>query len=129
MRKPIRRGSGFGRPHKKPQPPAAPRNHSFEAVLCEAIGRLRRVRLKYEDDVQWRTYEPHCVHFSPKDAAQVNVFGFEQANPNKFDHKPVLHSFEIGMISAVEITDTQFTRDPHFDRLARLFRNGIICSI
>lgn len=127
----AKKPKGFGgyKPPPKPKKPAAPRNFGYERTLCEAISKLAVVELKYDDDIQWRTYEPHCVHHSTDDQNQVNVFGHQARNPNKPLDKPASRNFEVGEIAAIRITDAKFQRPREFDRNAPLFKAGIICCI
>ena len=120
----------FGmKPPKVPklQEPAAPRNLIFETRLCDAIRARVIVKLKYEDDTAYRTFEPHAVYCSTKD--KYCVAGQQVDNPTDPIERDVPKNFEVGKISALQVTDDPFTPDPRFDRYDAKYANGIVCSI
>ena len=118
------------RPNKpKKADPAATRNLILEQQLCQAISALNVVELKYEQELQWRTFEPHCVHTSSVDPNQVNVYGNLTADPNKPNPKLGPRNFEVGKVSAINITNAKYQFPAEFDRFAPLFKGGIICCV
>lgn len=128
----AKKSKGYGgwmTPAKPAKAPAAPRDFGHERTLCDAIGKLAVVELKYKDDMQWRTFQPHCVHHSSDDQAQVNVYGEMTSNPNEPNAKLGPRNFEIGRLTAIRITDAKFERPREFDRFAALFKAGIICCV
>lgn len=100
---------------------------STENTLCSAIKGKQLVKLKYDDDFQWRTFAPHIVYRSSKN--NILVSGEQVQNPAKpYDnHEPRV--FDLKKIKSLEITDASFTAHPNFDPFDKRYRFGVICKI
>jgi hypothetical protein len=133
----MRKPPTFGKPPKRPSAPKAPklpkpedqpapRRYDFERALCEAIRSKRQVTLRYDDDIQARTFDPHVV-YTPKD--KVLVEGHEVRDPNHPLEPPGWHRFEIGQIRDLRVTDTHFTISPGFKPADVRYRKGLLCII
>lgn len=127
MRKPPRRGTSFGRPPAKPKPAPAPRNYPFEKLLCEAIAKLQQVELKYEDDPQFRIFDPYAVYLSA--SGKILVSGTQVKDPNDPVDQFEPHNFEVGKIAALRLRTGNFVRDPRFDPFADKYKKGFICRV
>ena len=99
----------------------------LQSTLCEAVKSRNIVRLKYDDDFQFRTYAPVIVYRSSKnnvlvDGTQINnpMEPFEHNEPRKFD---------LEKITALEVTDQKSQPPSDFNPLDRRYRFGIICVI
>jgi len=105
------------------------RNIPLENTICEAIKRHLIIRLKYDKDLLWRTFEPQAVYKSTVD--HINVTGIQTEDKNKLNKLPKREprNFELSKISAVEITDKEFNFDPTFDPRDKRFAHGIICVL
>ncbi len=113
----------------KPNDPPAPRNIAREQALAAAIDSFSVVEVKYENDMLWRTYEPHCVFYGTADQRQVRVFGDQIRNGNKPADAPAPRDFEVGLIIDLRATGAKFKRPSTFDRFASKFKHGIIRSL
>ncbi len=111
----------------KPKDPPAPRKRDLEGKFCAAIKAKLRVELRYEDDTLWRLYDPHGVFKSTDD--KILTTGTQIRNPNQAADESGPRHFEVGRISAVQVTDQPFTVDPRFDRLDPRYRNGFLCVV
>ncbi len=105
------------------------RNLVLEKTLCEAINKHLVIRLKYDKDIYWRTFEPQAVYKSTAD--HINVTGIQTQDKNKPLQPPKREprNFELSKISAFEITDTEFDFDTTFDPGDKRFAHGIICVL
>lgn len=103
--------------------------NKLKDTICEAIGKHLVIRLKYDKDIYWRTFEPQAVYKSTLD--HINVTGIQIQDKNKplKPSKREPRNFELSKISAVEITDTEFKFDPTFDPRDKRFAHGIICVL
>lgn len=116
-------------PYKTPkqEPPPAPRNQGFENLLCQAIRERRVVELRYDDDAQFRRFEPAAVYNTAKH--KICVSGVQLTNPNEPGDEQGPHNFEVGKIADLTLTDVNFQPDPRFDRFDAKYKNGIICCV
>lgn len=95
--------------------------------LCDAIEKRLVVELRYEDDIQFRKFEPSAVYRSTKD--NICVSGTQTQNPNKPQLNSEPHVFDLSKIREVRLTQIAFTPDPRFNRFDPRYKKGIICSI
>lgn len=123
-KRPARRRNPFRGP--KPEDIPAPRNLGFEEMLCEAIRKEVLVKLRYEDDLEDRLFEPTAVYPSTKN--KINVTGTQITNPDKPEDDLEPHVFEIGKIFSMSLTDTPFKVRIPIDRFDKRYRNGIMCA-
>ena len=99
----------------------------LQSTLCEAVKSRNIVRLKYDDDFQFRTYAPYIVYRSSKNI--VLVGGTQINNPTEpFEHNEP-RNFDLEKITALEVTDQKSQPPSDFDALNRRYRFGIICVI
>jgi hypothetical protein len=109
-----------------PQEPPARRSVLLESLLCIAIRRRVLVTLLYRGDFQERLFEPTVVYFSSEH--RLCVSGLEIADPKMPLNNLQMHSFEVGEINRVSLTEQTFVIDPVLDRFDDKYANGIICS-
>ena len=120
--------NAFGFPAAKSSKPAdepAPRNSNYENMICGAIRDRLRISFTYKDEV--RLFEPHAVFTTSK--GKTCVAGNEVRNLSDPTDQLGPHDFEIGRMSYLSLTDTNFTPDPRFDRTHATYRLGILCSV
>lgn len=131
-----RKPSGWGSTTRRPRNPFAPpkaekrpvmRRLDLEGQLCEAIQSRKLVEIMYDDDVAHRLYAPHAVYHSTKD--KVNVSGTQIENPGDPLDRYEPRNFEVGRITSLRVTGTDFQADPRFDRFDPRYKEGIICSV
>lgn len=94
----------------------------LEQTLCNAIRNGVLVELTYEDDFQSRAYAPYVVYRTS--TGKICVFGM-QVNPSAPNNRDDPHNFEVGKIKRVNLTATQFQRDPRFDLSSARYRDRI----
>jgi hypothetical protein len=85
------------------------------------------VTLRYEDDFADRTFDPYAVFWSSK--RKVCVSGLQILNPSKPMDRLDPHTFEVGKIRTLNLTDETFRVEPPFDRNDRKYLGGIICAV
>lgn len=103
------------------------RNAEFESVLTQAIAEGRRVILRYNNGLNERTFEPSALFYATKDRSQVNVSGTQVRDSAKPTGPSMPHVFEVAKISRLTLTSKTFKPDPRFNRLDKMYANGIIC--
>lgn len=112
---------------KKETRPIAPRNLVLEQQLCDAIKRHRVVRLAYDRESYFRTFEPYIIYRSEPGHVLV---GGTQTRDDSQPAKPALpHRLEVGRISSFSATDQVFRFDNRFDPTRDEYRGRIICVI
>lgn len=102
--------------------------NQLKVVLCDAVSKKLVIRLRYDNDLQWRTFEPQAVFTTTAD--NLDVTGIQTSNPNSLSHtERKVRNFALSMVKAIEVTQTQFKFDPTFDRTHKRFAHGIFCYI
>ena len=102
------------------------RNAEFERIITEAIDKKVRILLRYEAAVNERTFEPAALYYSTKDRLQVNVSGVQVRDSAKPNAPVAPRVFEVAKISKITLTSKTFKPDPRFNRLDRMYANGIL---
>jgi hypothetical protein len=97
----------------------APRNAQFERLLCEAIKMKRIVSLRYSDDIAPRDFAPDVVY--PSSRKKINVTGRLPQAIGEWEP----HTFEVGKIKALSITERPFTPDQRFNLFDPKYRDRI----
>jgi hypothetical protein len=105
----------------KPADTPAPRKEGFERTLCGAIRSKLLVELRYEDDIAARVFAPDVVYRSSKGKICTSGRLF-----NALGTEP--HTFEVGKIKTLAVTDRPFTPDPRFNLFDPKYRDRI-CPI
>lgn len=111
---------------KKQKNPFAPvksdtpamRKPAFEQLLCQAIRSRTFVELRYEDDITERMFAPDVVY--PTSKLKVCVSGRQMGT---LELEP--HTFEVGKIKSLSLTERTFTPDPRFNLADPRYRNRI----
>lgn len=98
-----------------------------QATLCDAIARHLLVKLRYDDDLQFRTFAPHVVYRSS--TGKTLVGGTQINNPAEPLERNEPRNFDLTKIARLEVTAERFTPHPDFNRHDPRYRNGIICAI
>ncbi|MDP3673769.1 MAG: WYL domain-containing protein [Novosphingobium sp.] len=102
---------------------SAPRNPTLEQELCRAIEHRVLVDLRYDDDLQARTFAPYVVYRTSN--GKVCVFGMQIPDRAGPSDRTDPHNFEVGRIRDVSLLATRFERDPHFDLSNARYRNRV----
>lgn len=103
------------------------RNHNLEKKLCDAIKKHNVIRLRYKGQLYSRTFEPYVIYTSTKD--KILIGGTQTKDDSQPLKKAEPHNFEVGLITALEVTDKVFQYDKRFDPNDEIYRNGIICVL
>ena len=106
--------------------PAA-RRWDFERLLCEAISKRVLVNLRYKDDRHDRLVAPYAVYNSSK--GKVLLACTQITNPEKPLDRWEPRNLEVGLMTSVALTDTQFKVDSRFDPFDARYQNGFICRV
>jgi hypothetical protein len=118
-------GSKQNRPVQEEEAPAR-RSVFVESLLCIAIRRRMLVKWRRKDDVADALFAPIVVYLSSEHklcVRGVQIVGLETLADNV-----EVHTFEIGEIKSISLTEQPFVIDPAIDRYDDMFKNGIICS-
>ena len=102
------------------------RNPELERLLAEAIEKKVRVILRYDGGINERTFEPAALYYSSKDRLQVNVSGVQVRDSAKANAPISPHVFNVAKISKITLTSKKFKPDPRFNRLDKMYANGIL---
>jgi hypothetical protein len=86
------------------------------------------VELRYQDDVLFRTFEPHIAFYAEKGGNDKCVAGIQTANANQKQHEPELKIFDLSDIRDWRRTDRTFNPSPILDLFDRRYSNGIIST-
>ena len=105
------------------------RNTEFEGIIAEAIVKKVRVLLRYEAAMNERTFEPAALYYSTKDRLKVNVSGVQVRDSAKPNSPISPRVFEVAKISKITLTSKEFKPDPRFNRLDKMYANGIISYV
>ena len=107
--------------------PPARRNFGFEKTLCEAITKKVLVRLRYDDDVAERLVAPYGVYRSTKDKYLLACTQID--NPEKPLDRWEPRNLEVGLMTSVSLTKSEFKPDTRFDPHDARYQNGFVCRI
>lgn len=105
--------------------PVAPRRRDFEQQLCAAMDGRQLVELRYDDDVAPRLFQPEGLFQSAK--GKVCVAGVQVRNPNKLGEDGDPHTFEVGKIADLRVSEARFLHPVRFDPTDPKYQNGVIC--
>jgi len=105
----------------------AERNYEIESQLGIAIRERKVVRLRYDLDMQYRTFEPYIV-FKALDG-RILVGGFRIQDESNLFKKPGARKFEVGLITSMLISDEFFVPNPKFKSNRNEFQNGVIFAV
>ncbi len=105
----------------------AERNYEMESQLGLAIRDRRVVRLRYDLDMHYRTFEPYIV-FKAADG-RILVGGFRVQDESNLFKKPGARKFEIGLITSLMISDECFVPNHKFRSNRKEFKNGVIFAV
>jgi hypothetical protein len=86
------------------------------------------VELRYQNDMLFRTFEPHIAFYAEKNSNEKCVAGIQTANANELQNEPEVKIFNLNDIRDWRRTDRRFNPSPIFDRFDRRYSNGIISS-
>lgn len=103
---------------QKPSSVPAQRKTGFEKSLCDAIRAELIVELWYDRDMAPRAYEPEVVYHSSKGKICVDGRLVVQGGS-------VPHTFEVGKIARLTVTDRKFRRDPRFQLSNSKYRHRV----
>jgi hypothetical protein len=92
-------------PAKQEEPPA-PRSYEKERVFCEANEKRLLVAFRYDGDAFLRAFGPDAVYRSTKD--KVLVEGILVENPGDPRENGKVHTFEVGKVRWIELTNRSF---------------------
>jgi hypothetical protein len=120
-------GTGSSPKQPKPEEPPAPRNFQWERRFCEAIKLRVAVQLRYKDDMADRTFAPYAVY--PSSQGKVCVSGTLIRNPADPSQNGKPHTFEVGHVRSLSLTEAPFIPAPWFDPGARQYGNNFICRL
>ena len=99
----------------------------LQSTLCDAVKSRNIVRLKYDDDFQFRTYAPYIVYRSSKNIVLVEGTQINNLEEPLVQNEP--RQFELEKITALEVTDQKSPPPSDFNPLDKRYRYGIICVI
>jgi len=105
----------------------AERNFEIESQLALAIRERKVVRLRYDLDMHYRTFEPYIV-FKALDG-RILVGGFRVQDESNLFKKPGARKFEVGLITSLMISDEYFVPNQKFKSKRKEFRNGVISAV
>jgi len=105
----------------------AERNYEIESQLGLAISERKVVRIRYDLDMHYRTFEPYIV-FKALDG-RILVGGFRIQDESNLFKKPGARKFEVGLITSMLISDEFFVPNPKFKSNRNEFRNGVIYAV
>lgn len=105
----------------------AERNYEIESQLGMAIRERKVVRLRYDLDMHYRTFEPYIV-FKALDG-RILVGGFRVQDESNLFKKPGARKFEVGLITSLMISDEIFVPNPKFKSNRKEFGSGVIFSV
>jgi len=105
----------------------AERNYEIESQLGVAIRDRKVVRLRYDLDMHYRTFEPYIV-FKALDG-RILVGGFRVQDESNLFKKPGARKFEVGLITSMMVTDEFFVPNPKFNSHRKEFRNGVVYAV
>lgn len=111
------------RKHTKP----APRNYYLEQQLCQAMRQRCVVRLRYDEELHYRTFHPYIVYREAE--GRILVGGIRAHDEAAIFKPPAPRRYEVGRISELKVTEETFRIDPRFDSERPEFSNEVICSI
>jgi hypothetical protein len=111
----------------KGQEPPVQRRTDFEKLLCEAISKHLRVRLRYKTDIAERTYDPYAVYFTSNH--KVCVTGTQISNPAKPLDNGKPHILEVGHLRSLELTSVRFHVEVWYTGSSKKFAGGTICEV
>ncbi|VAX02187.1 hypothetical protein MNBD_GAMMA22-447 [hydrothermal vent metagenome] len=105
----------------------AERNYEMESQLGLAIRDRNVVRLRYDLDMHYRTFEPYVV-FKATDG-RILVGGFRVQDESNLFKKPGARKFEVGLITSLMISDECFVPNNKFKSSRKEFKNGVISAV
>ncbi len=105
----------------------AERNYEIESQLSLAISDRKVVRLRYDLDMHYRTFEPYII-FKALDG-RILVGGFRVQDESNLFKKPGARKFEVGLITSLMISDEFFVPNQKFKSSRKEFRNGVISAV
>ena len=105
----------------------AERNYEIESQLGITIRERKVVRLRYDLDMHFRTFEPYIV-FKALDG-RILVGGFRVQDESNLFKKPGARKFEVGLITSLMISDEFFVPNQKFKSNRKEFSNGVIFSV
>jgi len=98
-----------------------------QQTLCAAIASHQLVRLRYQDDLQFRVFAPHIVYRSS--TGKTLVAGTQINNPAEPLERNEPRNFDLAELTALEVAGEKFRPHHDFDRHDKRYRNGTICVI
>lgn len=105
----------------------AERNYEIESQLGLAIRERNVVRLRYDLDMHYRTFEPYIVYKALD--GRILVGGFRVQDESNLFKKPGARKFEVGLITSLIVSDEFFVPNKKFKSNRKEFRNGVIYSV
>ncbi len=105
----------------------AERNYEIESQLSLAIRDRKVVRLRYDLDMHYRTFEPYII-FKAFDG-RILVGGFRVQDESNLFKKPGARKFEVGLITSLMISDEFFVPNKKFKSSRKEFRSGVISAV
>jgi hypothetical protein len=111
----------------KKETPPAPRRVDLESLLCKAIRAKQVIRIRYQNEMYNRTFEPYIVYRSP--TGKVLVHGRQtrdDSNPMQGNDR---RSFEVGRLNSVVLIEETFQHQGVLASFKTEIDMNIICSI
>lgn len=103
------------------------RNRTIEEQICAAIKSRHRIKFKYDDELNYRTFEPYAIYQSVKQ--NYLVFGIQTYDTDKPLQGKVPRNFEVYYIKSLSTLEEPFEPDPKF-RSASFENNlGVVCAV
>lgn len=103
------------------------RNPIIEQHICNAIKTRHRIKFRYDDELNYRTFEPYIIYKSTRQ--NYLVYGIQTYDSAKPLQGKAPRNFEIYYIQSLSTLDELFLPDIQF-RSASFENNlGIVCAI
>jgi hypothetical protein len=104
----------------------AERNYAFEQQLTNAIAQRRRIRFRYQYDVHYRVFDPYIL-FKDNEGRHI-IGGVRLKDESKPMKKPAPCKYEVGLITAIEVSDNNFNVDTRFNNVLSKYANLDVLS-
>lgn len=103
------------------------RNRFLEQQICEAIKKRVRIRFRYDEELNYRTYEPYIIYQSTRQ--NYLVFGVQTYDTERPFQRKVPRNFEVYYIKGLTFLDESFEPDPKFRSFAFENNLSVVCAV